>query len=195
MYVCGMMPFMMFSEVLNNSADAVVKNVHLVKKTIFPTEVLPAVQLLASLVGHGIMLGILVTLMAFHGIPFSLYNVQSLYYLFALSVLCLGMSWFLASVNVFCRDLGHVLKVVLNVWFWATPIVWPLEIMPDSYRSLLKLNPLLYIVEGYRNSLLYQIPLWNDCYVGLYYWMVSLGLLILGGVVFRKLKPGFGDVL
>jgi ABC-type polysaccharide/polyol phosphate export permease len=195
MYVCGMMPFMMFTETLSNSADAIVKNVHLVKKTVFPTEILPAVQLLASLVGHGIMLAILVGLMAFYRVGFSLYNAQSLYYLFALSVLCLGLSWFLASVNVFCRDLSHILKVVLNVWFWATPIVWPLEIMPERYRPFLKLNPLYYIVEGYRGSLLYHVPLWQDYYSGLYFWTLCLALLVGGGIVFRKLKPGFGDVL
>jgi ABC-type polysaccharide/polyol phosphate export permease len=67
--------------------------------------------------------------------------------------------------------------------------------MPDAYRPLLKLNPLYYIVEGYRGSLLYQVPFWHDGYAMLYYWTLSLALLVVGCVVFRKLKPEFGDVL
>jgi lipopolysaccharide transport system permease protein/teichoic acid transport system permease protein len=194
-YVCGLMPFLLFSETLSNSAEVVLKNTHLVKKTLFPTEILPAVQLLAGLAGQGILLAIVAVLLPVNGVPFSLYNLQVLYYLFALSVLCLGLSWFLAAANVYCRDLAHILKVVLNVWFWATPIVWPLEIMPASYQPLLKLNPLYYIVEGYRGSLLYQVPLWHDYRAALYFWTVSLALFAGGAAAFRKLKPGFGDVL
>jgi lipopolysaccharide transport system permease protein/teichoic acid transport system permease protein len=194
-YICGMTPFLLFSEALSNSAETVVKNAHLVKKTHFPTEILPPVQVLSGLLGHGILLLMLAALMPLNGVGFSLYNVQSLYYLFSLVVLCLGLSWLLAAANVYCRDLGHILKVVLNVWFWATPIVWPMEIMPERFRPFLKLNPLCYIVDGYRGSLLYRTPMWHDSQLTLYFWAVNLALLAAGVVVFRRLKPGFGDVL
>jgi ABC-type polysaccharide/polyol phosphate export permease len=194
-YVCGMIPFLLFTETLSNSAEAIIKNTHLVKKTVFPTEILPAVQLLASLAGHAIMLAIVAVLMPLNGVSFSIYNLQSLYYLFALSVLCLGLSWFLAAANVYFRDLGQILRVLLNVWFWATPIVWPLTIMPVQYRTFLKLNPLYYIVEGYRGSLLYHTPLWHDYKSAVYFWSLTLVLFIVGATVFRKLKPGFGDVV
>jgi lipopolysaccharide transport system permease protein/teichoic acid transport system permease protein len=195
MYICGVMPFLMFSEALTNSAEAIVKNPFLAKKTIFPTEILPGVQLLAALVGHGILLLILAVLMPLHGVTFSLFNVQSLYYLGAMSVFCLGLSWVVAAANVYYRDMSQVLKVALNVWFWATPIVWPLDIMPEQYRPLLRLNPLCYIVEGYRGSLLYHVPFWHEYAGGLYFWTVTLAFLVIGATVFQRLKPGFADVL
>lgn len=138
---------------------------------------------------------ILMVLLILNNVPFSLYNLQFLYYLAALSVFSLGLGWFFSSMNVLYRDAGQVLGVILNMWFWLTPIVWGLDIIPEKYQYFVKLNPLYYIVEGYRFSFLYHIPLWHSYSVAIYFWAVCLLSFIAGAFVFRRLKPEFAEVL
>jgi ABC-type polysaccharide/polyol phosphate export permease len=194
-FLCGLIPWTMFNDTLMANTNSITRNVHLVKKMVFPTEILPIVNLVASLITHGIMLGILVVLLLFNKISFSIYNMQFLYYLVALSVFTIGLSWCFSAINVFYRDVGQIISVVLNMWFWMTPIVWLIEIVPPDYQYIIKLNPIYYIVEGYRFSFIYHATLWNNYPLGIYYWGVALLSFIIGGTIFRKLKPEFADVL
>ena len=194
-FVCGLIPWTMFSETLMANTNAITRNVHLVKKMVFPTEILSIVNLVASLISHVIMLGILLSLLLFYKISFSFYNVQFFYYFIALSIFTLGLSWFFSAVNVFYRDVGQILGVILNMWFWLTPIVWLMDMVPKEYQYIIKLNPIYYIVEGYRFSFIYHVPFWVNYDLGIYFWGVSLLSLFMGGLIFRKLKPEFADVL
>ena len=194
-FLCGLIPWMMFAEALTTGTSAVTANISLVKKTDFPTEILPVAYLVAGLITHAIMLVILVLVLFVNKINLSLYNLQFLYYLAALTFFCLGLSWFLAAVNVFCRDVGQVLTVILNVWFWFTPIVWSIDIIPSKYHYIVKLNPFYYIVQGYKTSFLYHRPLWNDYPAALYFWLVCTVVFIVGAMTFKKLKSEFAEVL
>ena len=194
-FLAALIPWTMFSEALTASTNAISGNPHLVKKTVFPTEILPMVNLVVGLVSHTIMLFILVVLLALYGIPFTAHFFQFLYYLAALCVLTLGLSWVCSALNVFFRDTGHILQVVLNMWFWLTPIVWSVQLIPPQYRIIVKLNPMFYIVEGYKASLVYHGPMWQDYGTGIYFWGVSLIVCLSAVSVFRRLKPEFAEVL
>ncbi len=194
-FFCGLIPWTTFSETLAANTNAIIGNAGLVKKTVFPTEILPLVNLVASLVSHCIMLVILMVLLLLNNIPSSLYIFQFLYYLAALSVFALGLSWFLSAVNVFYRDVGLMLSVLLNMWFWLTPIVWGIEMIPEEYQYIIKLNPIYYIVDGYKSSFIYHVPFWHNYHLGIYFWGVCLSMFLFGGLIFRKLKPEFADVL
>ena len=194
-FLCGLIPWTMFSETLMANTNSITGNSHLVKKMVFPTEILPIVNLVASLISHGIMLTILIVLLLFTKIPFSIYNFQFLYYLLALSVFTLGLSWCFSAINVFYRDVGQIISVVINMWFWLTPIVWLIDMVPKEYQYIIKLNPIYYIVEGYRSAFIYHVPFWVNYRWGIYFCSLSLFFLIIGGLIFRKLKPEFADVL
>lgn len=194
-FLAGLIPWSMFSEALNASTASINANVHLVTKAIFPTEILPVVSLVSSLFTHVLMMLIFIIIMLINKISFSFYNLQCLYYLFALSVFTLGLGWLLSAVNVFCKDVGQALGVVLNLWFWVTPIVWLQTILPPHYQFLLKFNPMYYIVDGYRSSLIYYSPIWHNPRQGLYFWIVCAFVFIGGALTFRKLKPEFAEVL
>jgi lipopolysaccharide transport system permease protein/teichoic acid transport system permease protein len=167
----------------------------LITKTVFPTEILPLVYLLASLITHVIMLIILFIVLLINNISLSIYNFQFLYYLFALLVFSLGLGWFFSALNVFYKDVGQILGVVLNVWFWFTPIVWPQEIIPLKYQCILKLNPIYYIVDGYKSSFIYHSSIWHNPRGVIYFWIVCVMVFIIGALTFRKLKPEFPEVL
>ncbi|WP_035074853.1 ABC transporter permease [Maridesulfovibrio zosterae] len=195
MFLCGMIPYTTLNEALVTSANCISSNPHLVKKTVFPTEMLPIVNLLSSFMSNAFMTGLLVVFMLCSGISFSLYNLQIFYYLFGLCVFCVGLGWLLAALSVFFRDLGQILAVILNLWFWATPIVWEIQMVPEQYRIFLKLNPLYYVVEGYKASFIFHKPFWLDWWGGIYFWGFALLMFVVGALVFRKLKPEFADVL
>ncbi len=199
-FLCGLIPWTAFAETVSASSNAVTGNPHLVKKAVFPTEILPIAHLVACLVSHVIMLAILAVVIVAGGLRFSLWNVQFVYFMFGMAVLSVGLGWIVAALNVFYRDVGQLLSIVLNMWFWLTPVVWLEEMtlrLPQRLRFLPKLNPMFYIVHGYRASLIPDMyaPFWRNWKAGIYFWAVSLGLFAAGGLLFRRLKPDFPEVL
>lgn len=194
-FVCGLAPWLMFTQIVASSVGVVTTNPHLVKKVVFPTEVLPVVQLLAALVMHGAMMAVVVVFLLAYDQPVSWYALQLVYYLFVMLVLALGLGWFLAAVNVFFRDVGQITTIIMGLWFWLTPIVWPLEILSARHAVWLKFNPMYYVTQGYRDSLLYDIGIWERPWATIYFWVVCLSVLAVGTAVFRRLKPDFAETL
>lgn len=191
--IAGLLPWMMFAEAVTRAPNAVLEQSNLVKKVVFPSELFSIVNLIAAIVSHLLGLGILIAFLAFSGYGLSAKIVLILPYLLLTALLVLGISWLLSAVNVFLRDIGQVISVVVNIWFFLTPIVYPPALVPESVRWLLGLNPMLYVVDGYRMALLGNAPVGVP---GLTYVLV-LGLVVfaLGGMTFKKLKPAFADVL
>jgi lipopolysaccharide transport system permease protein/teichoic acid transport system permease protein len=110
-------------------------------------------------------------------------------------MLALGISWLVSSLNVFVRDVGQIVGVVLQVGFWATAIFWDMNMMSPEVQMWLKLNPVYYVVQGYRESFINFVPFWHHGLYTLYFWSVTASALLGGAFVFRKLKPQFADVL
>ena len=112
-----------------------------------------------------------------------------------MSILALGLGFAVAAFNVFIRDINQVVGITLQFGFWATPIFWDIQIMPREVQKILKLNPMFYIVQGYRDSFIYSSPFWDHPYQTLYFWVVTLMIFSIGALIFKKLKPQFADVL
>ena len=191
----GMAVWFNFAEIWGRATNIVVANPHLVKKVRFPTSILPVVTVGAALVSHVVFLGLLIVLLLGYHIPLTFWIGQALYYYTAMVVLVLGLSWLTASINVFFRDTGQIVQLSLQIGFWGTPIFWDINIMPPTIRTLLKINPIYYIVQGYRDSFIYGVPFWHDWRWGLYFWSVATLILLTGALVFRRLRPHFADVL
>jgi len=85
--------------------------------------------------------------------------------------------------------------MVLQFGFWLTPIFWNISMVPQQYQWIIKLNPLFYIIEGYRNSMIYHKWFWQDLHTTLYFWVVTGVFFVVGALTFRKLRPHFADVL
>lgn len=191
----GMAPWFVFSDILNSSAVSVLANANLIKKTLFPSEILPVIRIVCGLVIHGVFLVVLLGLIVFQRMPMSLYYFQFLYYLFCLCVLVCGLAWAVSALNVFVRDIAQIVGVFMQVGFWATPIFWPINIMPEQVQAMLKLNPMYYVVQGYRESFISFVPFWKHPGQTLYFWCFSLTVFAIGALVFQRLKPQFADVL
>lgn len=191
----GMAAWFVFAEIINGSTGVIVSHAHLIKKTLFYSQILPVVKVVSCLITHFVFLIVLLGLIIFNGLPFSFYFLQFFYYLFCLIILGLGIGWTVSALNVFIRDIGQIVGVIIQIGFWATPIFWDIKIMPSQWQLIFKLNPMFYIVQGYRESFIYFIPFWQHPYQTLYFWTVSSTLFVLGALIFQKLKPQFADVL
>jgi lipopolysaccharide transport system permease protein/teichoic acid transport system permease protein len=191
----GMAAWFSFSEIVAESTGVIVSNPHLIKKINFPSQILPVVKIVSSMVNHLVFLVLLLIMLLANGVPITFFAFQVIYYYGCLVFLALGISWLTSAINVFVRDVGQIVQLVLQITFWATPIIWNIKIMPEKVQIFLRLNPIYYIIRGYREAFVYCRPFWLDWRGGIYFWCVTLVLLVVGALVFRRLKWHFPDVL
>ena len=193
--ITGMFPWFFFAEALSNGTNSIVANNFLVKKVVFRVSLLPIVSLMTALGIHIFFICFMFAMFIYYGHSAEIYWLQIPYYLFSLSILLLGLSWLTSSIVVFFKDMGQFVAMMVQFGFWLTPIFWSMKMVPEKYHWIVQLNPLVYIIDGYRNSMIYHQWFWNDINMTLYFWLVTPGIFILGGLTFRKLRPHFTDVL
>ena len=188
---CGLLPWTAISEGLNRSATAITDGSELVKKLSFPSELLVATVVLAALVQEAIAAVIFLAVLIWSG-DFAWGGLPLLAVALPLQIaLTLGLGLILASAQVFFRDIAQLLGMVLTGWFYFTPIVYPLEMVPESVRSLVALNPLTALVELSREAFLGG---GLESVAGLRNLVILAVVLNLFGFwLFRRLKPTFAD--
>ena len=193
--IAGIASWSLFSEIVNSSSNIIITYAHLIKKTVFNSEILPIVRILSSLITHLIFLFLLTTLMIILNVPITIYYFQFLYYLFCIIILSIGLSWIVSSLNVFIRDIAKITGVLLQIGFWITGIFWDMSRVPGPYQIFMKANPMFYVVQGYRESFFYQVPFWHHPSQTIYFWCFTMVCFIGGALIFKNLKPQFTDVL
>ena len=191
----GIIPWFYFNEALSNGVSVLSAYQHLVKKMVFRIDLLPLVKVVSSLFVHFIFLFIMVIVFLLYGVVPSLWWLQCIYYLLCNIILVTGMIYLTSSVNVFIKDVGQIVNVVLQFGFWMTPIMWDLSIMPEALHLFLKLNPFTYVVKGFRDSFIYHVGFWEKPEELIYYWVVTSVIFICGIRLFKKMEPHFADVL
>ncbi|MBI5657812.1 MAG: ABC transporter permease [Geobacter sp.] len=191
----GIIPWFFFNDAMSSATGAILDNSFIVKKVAFSIGILPLVRLFSTLVIHLFFLAMIFVMFVINGSPISIHSIQVIYYLAASLVLLTGLSWLTSSVIIFFRDMGQLVAMGLQFLFWGTPIFWPINLVPERYLPFIKLNPVEYIVEGYRDSLIHKVWFWEHPWQTLYFWGVTGLLFVLGAVVFRRLRPHFADVL
>ncbi len=193
--VAGMFPWFYFAEGFSNGTNSILDNSFLVKKIVFRVSLLPVIKLTSAFVIHTFFMFFMFCMFIYYGYSPEIYWIQLIYYLFALTLLLLGLSWITSSIIVFFKDVGQFVAIIIQFGFWLTPIFWSMKLVPERYHSLIGLNPLVYIIEGYRNSMIYHKWFWEDMHMTLYYWAITLVIFIVGGLTFARLRPHFSDVL
>jgi len=193
-FVCGLVPWLFFNGSLMAITNSIVGNMHLVKKTIFPTEILAFTHLLSESFTHFVFFVILCVMLLVFGVNFEIARLIFIYYFGCMVVLLLGLGWMLSALQVFYRDIAQGLGIFLNLLFWATPIVWSPDLLPLEYAGWIAYNPIGYIVGGYRDALVFSQVRLPDLHATIYYWAFTLAFLLVGNYVFRRLKTEFADV-
>ncbi|MDO5345616.1 MAG: ABC transporter permease [Lachnospiraceae bacterium] len=195
--IAGMVPWFFFQDGLNNGTNALVEYSYLVKKVVFKISILPIVKLVSALFVHLFFIGVVLVLYAVMGYFPGLSVIQVLYYSFSMFILVLGITYLTSAVVIFFRDLSQIISIFLQVGVWLTPIMWNFEDLhlTGIITYIFKLNPMYYIVEGYRDSLITGRWFWERPVLTLYYWAFTLVVFWLGTRVFKRLRVHFADVL
>ena len=191
----GLVPWFYFNEALNNGTNALREYDYLVKKVVFKISILPIIKIIAATFIHVFFVGVLLLVAALYGYYPTVYTVQVVYYSFCLFIFVLALCYASCSVVVFFKDLTQIINIVLQIGIWATPILWNIEAAPAGWVLVLKLNPLVYVVEGYRSAIYGRQWFFQDFFSTMYFWIVTVALFGLGAAVFRRLKVHFADVL
>jgi len=191
----GMAVWFAFSEIVGGSVHAITSQPHLVKKVVFPVQALPLVKVISALSNHLFFLGILLVLMVLLDVTFSLFIFQVVYYFICMVALAVGIGWIVAALNVFARDTARLVSILLQVGMWATPVLWDINILPEPWRRVFAANPMHYVVQGYRDSFFYSIPVTDRIAETLVFWTTTLLIIGLGVFVFKRLRPQFADLV
>ncbi len=194
----GIVPWFYFSEVLNMGTNCLQEYNYLVKKVVFRVEILPVIKLISCLMVHGIFAIIMILVFFCYGISPKISWLQIIYYTFAGSMLSLAIAYITSAINVFFKDMTQIVGICLQFGMWMVPIMWAPEMFkncPSWLPTLLKFNPFYYIVAGYRDSMLTGNWLVERPTLGLYFWTVTIVLMLAGLKVFKRLRPHFSDVL
>ncbi len=190
---CGMAVFNIFSESIIGSVNCISGNPNYVKKVVFPLEILPVSLVFSSMFFGLVSLAILLTgVVAFlHTLSMTVICLPLI--LIPLFLLSCGISWFVASLGAYIRDLTHIVGIVIQVLFFMTPIFYNIDMVPEKFRFVLNLNPLTPVVQMTRNIFIYSK--WPDINSFVIAIAGSLVVFQLGYAWFMKTKRGFADVV
>lgn len=191
----GLVPWFYFSEALNSGTNALLEYNYLVKKVVFKISVLPIIKIIAATFIHVFFVCVMLVVAAIYGYYPTIYTLQIFYYSICLFLFVLALSYTTCSIVVFFKDLSQIINIVLQIGIWVTPIMWNLNILDNKWIVILKLNPLVYIVNGYRSAVYGREWFFRDFFSTMYFWIITTVIFGIGALIFKRLKIHFADVL
>lgn len=193
--IAGLVPWFFFAEGLNSATNSMLEYSYLVKKVVFNISILPIVKLLSALFVHCFFLLIMLFVYMINGYSFNIYGLQIVYYSTCMFIFTLSITYATSAIIIFFKDLGQIISIFLQVGIWLTPIMWTYNMIPEKFQWILKINPMYYIVEGYRDAMINKIWFWEHFYNTIYFWTLLIVLICFGTSIFGRLKIHFADVI
>lgn len=190
---CGLIPWTFFSTTISKAAFTMVENGNIIKKVYFPREILPISVVTSETVNFLISTIIIIGFVVFGGLGITKYIIFYPIVLLAQYLLLLAIALVVSSISVYIRDLQHLIGVALQLLFYAAPIVYAPESIPANFAWILKINPMTYIINGYRDIF------YNQTMIELKPLLILIGISIIacvvGYMIFNKLQKGFAEQL
>lgn len=191
--VCGLIPWAYFSTVLNRASFVMIENGNIIKKVYFPREILPLSLVTSETVNFLISSVLIFAFVLIKGMGVTKYILVFPLVLLVQYVILLGLALIFSSVTVYFRDLQHFIGVILQLYFYATPIVYSVDTIPEQFRWILKFNPMTYIIDGYRD-IFYNQTMPNMKMLGIVF-LIGFIVMIIGYIIFNKLQKRFAEEL
>jgi lipopolysaccharide transport system permease protein len=188
----GLLVWTFFSGGVTSGTNSLISNSNLVTKVYFPRAFIPAAAVGAGFVDLGIAALLLVGLAAYYGVGLSASLLLAPLFVLLAALLALGTGMLVSALTVKYRDLRHALPFTMQFWMLASPVIYPTSIVPEGWRWLLYVNPLVGVLEGFRAALAGSPVPWPHVAVSI---IVSLVLLLVAYYVFRRLEDTFADVI
>lgn len=197
-FIPGIVPWFFFSEGIICGTNCLSEYSYLVKKMVFHVEFLPIIKMISCMMVHIIFILIMFLIFLLYGYAPSIIWLQIIYYSIATLVYASAIVYFTSSIYVFFRDISQFVTISLQIGMWLTPIMWAPQMLagaPEWLEAVLKINPFYYIVAGFRDTLLTQNYFWQRPLNTIYFWAITIVLILQGFRLFAKLRPHFSDVL
>ena len=189
----GLVPWIYFANSVTTSSDSLVNGAILITRVFFPRVLLPLASVVAGLVDFGMAFLVLIVMIVLYQLPFSSAVLLTPVFVLLAVVTAVGVGLWLAALNVRYRDIRYTVPFLVQIWLFATPVVYPASLVPDKWRALYGLNPMVGVVEGFRWCLLHVGDPPSDAI--LVSVTVAVLLLVSGGVYFRRAERTFADVV
>lgn len=189
----GLLPWNLFANSLTHSTNSLVNNASLLTKVYFPREIFLISTILAKIVDYLLASSVFVLFMFYFQLPVTWHILWFIPIFFLQQLFTYGLSLIFAAINLFYRDIQYVLTLLLTVWMYLTPVIYPVDLFPDKYRFVFQFNPMAVIINAYRQVILGGgPPNLQSLGIGL---VVSIIIYLLGHRLFKKLEGTFADVV
>lgn len=188
----GLLLWLFFANAVTNSTHSLVSNANLITKVYFPRMFIPAASVGAGLVDLTVAFLLLVLLLFYYGVALSLQILLLPVFVLLMALLALGVGLFAAAVTVKYRDLRHALPFIIQLWMFASPVIYPTSIVPQKWKWLVVINPVAGIIEGFRAAITGQPFAWTHISISL---VITLAVLLSAIYVFRRFEDTFADVV
>lgn len=190
---CGLIPWTFFSTAISRSSFTMIENGNILKKVYFPREILTISVVTSEAINFVISTIIIIAFVILGGLGITKYIVFYPIILLAQYLFVLAISFVLSCITVYFRDLQHLIGVALQLLFYATPIVYATDTIPEGFKWILNINPMTYVINGYRDVFYNQVT--PNIYSLLILIITSIILCVIGYLIFNKLQKGFAEQL
>lgn len=189
--IAGIIPWTFFTASINSGMNSILFNANIIKKVYFPREILPISSVTSGLVNFLISCVIILIFAIFSGVGIG-YSILFLPIVVLIQyIFTLGIVFILSAVEIYVKDIEHIVNFVISMLFYVTPILYTPNYVPEKMRFILKLNPMAYIIEAYHDIFYYKnIP--NFMNMGIIF-CISIVIFVIGHKIFRKLQKGFAE--
>ena len=188
----GLLLWLFFANAVTNSTHSLVSNANLITKVYFPRMFIPAASVAAGLIDLGIAFLLLIVLCFYYGVAFTLNILLLPLFILMMALLALGVGLLSAAVTVKYRDLRHALPFIIQLWMFASPVIYPTSIVPEKWKWLVTINPVAGIIEGFRASLTGSSFDWVHVSISA---VITLAMLVCSVYIFRRFEDTFADVV
>lgn len=191
----GLIPWLFISQTIIQGSNSVYSKISLVSKMKFPVSVLPSIKIVGNSFSFIVMLIFTIFILLIYKAFSGLYLLQLPYYLICLYFLLFGLTLLLSTLTTVIRDIQNMLQSIMRIMMYVLPIVWNVQKFPKIVVDILQLNPFFYIINGFRNSLIGGSWFFNDLSYTLYFWFITLLILLVGSSVHLKFRHKFVDYI
>lgn len=191
--MAGTVGWTLFAEIINRCLTVFIDNANNMKKLVFPKIVLPVIVTGSALVNNGLLLVTVIVIFLLLGHKLSSVIVWLPVIMLITITFAVGIGILFGVLNVFIRDIGQAMPIIMQIWYWLTPIVYMISILPERYSGYLLLNPMYYVIEAYHSVLAFNMPpdMTSLGIIG----AISLGIMFLALIVYKRASEEMVDVL
>lgn len=190
--LAGLIPWTFFANAITNSGNSLVGSANLITKVYFPRMIIPCAAVGAGLIDLGIAFVLMAVMMAWFGVTPTLYLLALPVLVLLTMLLAIGVGMFMSALNVKYRDIRYALPFCIQLWMFASPIIYPVTLVPERWRWLLQLNPMAGIIDGYRAAIFGRAFDWKGLAIAT---VVTIGVLVYSVYSFRRMEKSFADVV